>query len=226
MTGWLRPALHLASKDLRVELRTRDVLTAVGLFALLVVVVASFSFPTFGEGREQIAAGMLWMAFLFAILLGVGRTIAMEHEDACLDALVASPVPRESIFLGKVLSNLAFTGTAVLLLLPIASVLLQLHAGQAVVLLVVTALLGTLALVSLGTLFAAMAVNTRTREAILPVLVVPLAIPVMIAAVKASEVALEGGSFADAASWLFLLGGSGALFLLIGLAVFPYILEE
>jgi heme exporter protein B len=226
MTGWFRPALAIAAKDLRIELRTRDVVTAVGLFALLVVVVASFSFPTFGEGRAAVGAGLLWMAFLFAILLGVGRSVALEYEDACIESLVASPAPRESIFLGKVLSNLAFTGAAVLMILPLALVLLQLHTVSDVLLLTMTAVLGTFALVTVGTLCAAMAVNTRTREAILPLLVVPLAIPVMIAAVKASEIALAGDAASMATSWLLLLLGSSALFLAVGLVVFPYILEE
>jgi heme exporter protein B len=226
MTAWLRPAARIAAKDLRIELRTRDVLTAIGLFALLIIVVASFSLPTTGEHRDAIAAGLLWMAFLFAILLGIGRSLAMEHEDACIDALVTSPVPRESIFLGKVLSNLAFAGTAEVVLLPLAIVLLGLEPGRGLPLLVLTVALGTVALVTVATLFSAMAVHTRTREAILPLLVIPVAIPVMIGAVKATEVALEGGAIGAATSWLLLLTAAAALFLLAGLVMFPHVLEE
>jgi heme exporter protein B len=225
MTTW-RYARRIAAKDLRIELRTRDVLTAVGLFALLIVVVASFSFPTGGEHRDTIAAGLLWMAFLFSILLGVGRALAMEHEDACIDALVTSPVPRESIFLGKVLSNLAFVGAAEALLLPLAIVLLQLEPGPGLPLLLLTVVLATIALVTVATLFSTMAVNTRTREAILPVLVMPVAIPVMIAAVQATAVALAGGGPVEATSWLLLLVAAAALFLLLGLATYGQVLEE
>jgi heme exporter protein B len=221
-----RYAHRIAAKDLRVELRTHDVLTAVGLFALLFVVLASFSFPTTGEHRDPIAAGLLWMAFLFATLLGVGRTLAMEHDDDCLDALVTSPVPRESIFLGKVLSNLAFVGAAEVLLLPLAIGLLQLEPGAGLPLLVLTVVVATVALVAVSTLFSTMAVNTRTREAILPVLVLPVTIPVMIAAVQATAIALGGGSPSEAGPWLALLVAAAALFLLLGLATFRHVLEE
>lgn len=222
----LRHARRIAAKDLRIELRTRDILTAMGLFALLIVVVASFSFPTASEHREEIAAGLLWMAFLFAALLGIGRSLAMEHEHACIDALVTSPVPRESIYLGKVLSNLAFVGVAQLLLLPVAIVLLQLAPGRGLVLLLVTVALATLALVAVTTLLSAMAVNTRTREAILPLLVIPVALPVLIAAVQATSIALTGGTLAAATPWLLLLTATAALFLLLGLATFRHVLEE
>jgi heme exporter protein B len=225
MTTW-RAARRIAAKDLRIELRTRDVLTAMGMFALLIVVVASFSFPTAGEQREPIAAGLLWMAWLFAILLGIGRTLAMEHEDDCLDALLTSPVPRESIYLGKLLSNLAFVGVTQLFLLPVAVVLLQLEPRTGLPLLLLTVAIGTLALVALTTLFAAMAATTRTREAILPVLVIPVAIPVLVAAVRATEIALSGGAPGAATSWLLLLTAAAALFLLLGMAMFRHVLEE
>lgn len=226
MGDWLRPALLIAGKDLRVELRTRDVLGAVGLFALLVVTVVSFTFPAFGDDRLDVAAGMLWMAFLFASLLGVGRSFAVEKEDACLEGLVLSPVPRESIFLGKLLSNLVFTGAVEVAIILISIVLLQLDVGRALGLLVLTALLGTVALVIVETLFASMAVNTRTREAILPLLVVPPALPVMMAAVKGTSSALVGDSLASVGRWILLLLAVDAVFFLVAVATFPYLVED
>lgn len=226
MSGWLRPALQIAAKDVRLELRTRDVLTSVGLFALLVVVVASFAFPAFGEGREGVAAGMLWMALLFAALLGIGRALALEAEESCMHALMAAPIPREAIFLGKLLSTLAFIGVAELGVLPVFLVLLQLTPGSGLATLLLVALLGTLGLATVGTLFAAMAVNTRTREAILPLLVVPITVPVMIGAVKATEGVLGGDGAGATGPWLLLLVGYSALFVLVSLAVFPSVLEE
>jgi heme exporter protein B len=166
------------------------------------------------------------MAWLFAILLGIGRTLAMEHEDDCLDALLTSPVPRESIYLGKLLSNLAFVGVTQLFLLPVAVVLLQLEPRTGLPLLLLTVAVGTLALVALTTLFSAMAATTRTREAILPVLVIPVALPVLVAAVRATDIALSGGALGAATSWLLLLTAAAALFLLLGLAMFRHVLEE
>lgn len=224
--NWLRPALTIAAKDLRLELRTRDVLTSVGLFALLVVVTASFAFPTFGEGREGVAAGVLWMALLFAALLGMGRTFALETEEACFDGLLVSPAPRESIFLGKLLASLAFTGAVEVVIVPVFIVLLQLEPGAGMALLALTAVLGTLGLVTVGTLFASMAVKTRGREAVLPLLVMPVSVPIMIAAVKASESAIAGNWTGGSGSWLLLMIGYDALFLAVALWTFPHVTEE
>jgi heme exporter protein B len=190
----LRCAGRIAAKDLRIELRTRDVVTAMGMFALLIIVVASFSFPMSRRAPRAVAAGLLWMAFLFAILLGIGRSTAMEHEDDCHRCSGHEPGPRESIYLGKVLANLAFVGVTQLFLLPdrgrAAAARTRRQPAAA-------AAHGRprhdLALVAVTTLFSAMAINTRPREAILPILVIPVAIPVLIAAVRATEIALSGG---------------------------------
>ncbi len=225
MIGGLRPAFLIAGKDLRLEMRTKDIVSAVGLFAILVVVTASFAFPTLGHGNEGVAAGILWMAFLFAGLLGLGRSFAIEKEEGCIDGLMISPAPRESVFLGKLLANLAFTFAVEAVVLPVFIVLLNLRPGAGLVLLVVSAILGTLGLATVGTLFSAIAVNTKTREAILPLLVMPVAVPVMIAAVKATEAAL-GGSWSGAATpWVLLMGGYDALFLLVAFATFPQLME-
>ncbi len=224
--SWLAPALSIAGKDLRLEMRTRDVVASVGLFVLLVVVTASFAFPTGGQGREGVAAGVLWMAFLFAALLGMGRSMAIEKEDACLEGLLVSPAPREAVFLGKLLTNLGFTFAVEVLILPLFVVLLQLRPGGGTWLLVLDAFLGTLGLVTVGTLFAAMAVNTRGREAILPLLVMPVSVPVMVAAVKVAEAGFAGGMGEGTLSWLLLMAGYDALFLLVALATFHHVMEE
>jgi heme exporter protein B len=165
------------------------------------------------------------MAFLFAALLGLGRTMAIEKEEGCLDGLLVSPAPREAIFLGKLFSNLGFTFVVELLILPVFVVLLDLEVGG-VALLVLSAFLGTLGLVTVGTLFAAMAVNTRGREAILPLLVMPVSVPVMIAAVEATKAALAGTWDGGTTSWLLLMVGYDALFLMVALATFPHVTEE
>jgi heme exporter protein B len=224
--SWLTPALTIAGKDLRLELRTRDVVASVGLFVLLVVVTASFAFPTEGEGREGVAAGVLWMAFTFAALLGMSRSMAIEKEDACLEGLLTSPAPRESIFLGKLFANLGFTFAVELVILPVFIVLLRLSPSGGVPLLVLGTFLGTLGLVTVGTLFSAMAVNTRGREAILPLLVMPVSVPVMIAAVKVSEAAFVGAWSGSTNAWLLLMLAYDALFLLVALATFPFVMEE
>lgn len=222
--SWIAPAATIAAKDLRLESKTRDVLASVGLFALLVVVTASFSFPTSGDGREAVAAGVLWIAFLFAALLGMGRSMAIEKEEGCFEGLLVSPVPRESIFLGKLFANLGFTFAIELIVVPVFIVLMDLRVGGTS-LLVLSAFLGTVGIVVVGTLFASIAVNTRGREAILPLLVLPVSVPVMIAAVKSTQAALTG-AWGSTTSWLLLALGYDALFLLVALATFPHLTEE
>jgi len=224
--SWLAPALTIAGKDLRLELKTRDVVASVGLFVLLVVVTASFAFPTGGEGREGVAAGVLWMAFLFAALLGMGRSMAIEKEDSNLEGLLVSPAPRESVFLGKLFTNLGFTFLVEIVILPVFIVLLQLRPAGGTALLILGAFLGTFGIVTVGTLFAAMAVNTRGREAILPLLVMPVSVPVMVAAVKVSEAGFAGTWSSGTTSWLLLMVGYDALFLLVALATFQHVTEE
>jgi ABC-type Na+ efflux pump permease subunit len=165
------------------------------------------------------------MAFLFAILLGIGRTLAMEHEHACIDALVTSPVPRESIYLGKVLSNLAFVGVAQLLMLPLAIVLLQLDPAGGVLLLV-TVVLATVALVAVATLLShdggqhphPRGDPAGARD--------PGGDPGADRRRPGHRIALTGGGVGAATSWLLLLTAAAALFLLLGLATFRHVLEE
>jgi heme exporter protein B len=222
--SWFGPAATIAVKDLRLEAKTRDVVASVGLFSLLVVVTASFTLPTTGPDREGVAAGVLWIAFLFAALLGMSRSMAIEKEEGCFEGLLVSPAPRESIFLGKLLANLGFTFAIELLILPVFVVLMDLRVGGAA-LLVLSAFLGTLGIVVVGTLFASIAVNTRGREAILPLLVMPVAVPVVIAAVRTTQAALTD-AWGSTTSWLLLALGYDALFLLVALATFPHLTEE
>jgi heme exporter protein B len=215
----LAPAWLIARKDLRLELRTRDIVTSVGLFALLVVVAASFAFPTWGRGREGVAAGVLWIAFLFAGLLGIGRSFAIEKEESCIDGLLLSPAGPEAI------ATLVFTLGVELVTLPVFVVLLQLSPGAGTAVLILAALLGTLGLATVGTLFAAMAVNTKTREVILPLLVLPIAVPLLIASVEATAAALGGRSLASAQPWLLVMAAYDALFLMVGLSTFRHVTE-
>jgi len=169
---------------------------------------------------------VLWMSFLFAALLGMGRSMAIEKEDACLDGLLVSPAPREAVFLGKLFTNLGFTFAVELVILPVFVILLQLRPTGGALLLLLATFLGTLGLVTVGTLFAAMAVNTRGREAILPLLVMPVSIPIMVAAVKVSEAGFAGTWGSGTTSWLLLMLGYDALFLLVALVTFQYVTEE
>lgn len=224
----IRAAVLIAAKDLRVEARTREAFSSAGLFALLIVVTASFALPTFGVGREGVAAGTVWMAILFATLLTAGRTQTMENEDRCVDALMLAPIPRESVFLGKFLATFAFSVVIEAMLLPAFMMLMRLPLGspRALALLVAAVVLGTTGLVGLGTLLGMMATRTRMQQAFLPMLVMPVVVPLMIAAVQVTQAAFADAGLADTTRWLAMLVGFDAVFLLVAVVTFPYVVEE
>lgn len=221
----LRTAWVIAAKDLRLERRTHDVVGSAGLFALLILVTASFTLPTWGEGREAVAAGVLWMAVLFASLLGVGRSQSIENEQRCLDALLVAPVRRDVIFLGKVLAGLMFTWAVAAVLTPTFIVLMQVD-GASLALLAIAVLLGTTGLVGVGSLFAMLTGHTRMQQPLLPVLVMPVSVPLMIAAVETTSAALAGAAVVDSLRWLALLVGFDAIFILVAVLTVPYLVEE
>lgn len=222
----LRATMAIAAKDLRLELRTRDMASSVGLFALLIVVTASFALPTFDTNRDDVAAGTLWIAILFASILGVGRAQSLEFEHRCVDGLLLAPVGREYVFLGKFLASLLFTWAVELVLLPAFVVLMQLRPAGGIWMLAAAVLLGTFGLVGLSTLLGVIAVQTRMQQALLPMLVMPVAVPLMIASVRLTQAGLVADPVAANLRWLALLVGFDAVFLLVALLTFPYLVEE
>jgi heme exporter protein B len=229
MTG-LRTLWTVAAKDLRLERHTHDIVGSTGLFALLIVVTASFTLPASATGQPAVAAGMLWMAILFASLLGVGRAQSIEDDQRGLDTLLLAPVGREYLYLGKLLASLILMWTVIAVLVPLSVVLLRLHVASAG-LLVAAVLLGTTGLTGIGTLFGMSVSHTRVQQPLLPVLVMPVAIPLMIASVQVTAASLGdidagAGTFASSARWLALLVGFDAVVLLIAVLAIAYLVEE
>lgn len=212
-------------KDLLSEWRSRDRVVAMGVFALLVVLIFQFALPPRSPAEARaLAPGLLWIAYLFAALLGLNRAFSLELENDALAGLAMAPADRGWIFLGKAGANLAllvlvqvataviFAGVAGLDLGPVAL------PGLGVV------VLGGLGLASVGTLFGAVSVRTRFREVMLPLLLVPLLLPVLVGAVRASAGLLaEGRAPADA---LRLLFAADAVYLVVSFVVFEYVLDE
>jgi len=209
-------------KDLRCELRTRQVWISMALFALLVLVVFNFAFDLQVENKTAVGPGALWIAFVFAGTLGLGRTLAAEQDHGALDRLLLCPVDRRAIYCAKLLGNLLFIGVVELIALPVFAALYELPVLQAGLLPIVA--LGTLGVAALGTLFAAVAANTGAREVLLPLLLFPLIVPVVIAAVKATQglVAPISGD----APWLGLIAAFDIIFLSISAITFEYVIEE
>ena len=220
----LRPVLVIVWKDILLELRSRDLVVSVLVFGLVVVVVFNFALNNAPGRAEQLAPGILWTAFAFAAILAMNRAFVRDQEQGGLEGLLISPVSRDAIFLGKALTSLIFMLLIEAALLPIYAVMLDFSALSFN--LVLTIFLGTLGFAVVGTLFSAMAVQTRSREIMLPVLFFPVVLPVIIAAVEASTRAIGGETFVGLGRWLPLIGVFDALFLVICPWVFSFVVEE
>lgn len=225
MATMARSAWAVLRKDLLVERRAKEGLNALGFFALLLLFLFYFAI---GPDRERIQAalpGLFWLAFLLAGLLALGRAFALERENDCLDALILAPGDKGGVYFGKV------AGTTVLMLAMEAAfigatgVVYNLDLWAAVPRLLAVAVAGTVGFAAVGTIFAAMTAQLRAREALLPVLLLPLAVPVLLAAVRLTEAALRGESWAASASWWQLLLGFDVVFLVAGWLTFEFVLE-
>jgi heme exporter protein B len=221
---FLRQATAIAGKDLRIELRGRHALGTLLPFAATLLV--SFGFA-FGPGRDVLqrtAPGLLWMAVLFASVMAARRAYQAEAEDGALEGLLLAPVDKAAVFVGKaaaiVLELLALVAAVLLLVV----VLFDLSPGSPLALAGAFGL-GSLGLAAVGGLFGVVAEAERTREAVFPMLVLPLATPVLIAGVRATDLAATGRA-GEALSWLGLLVAFDVVFVSVGILVFGSLMED
>lgn len=223
MRFW-RKAFTIAWKDALSELRTRDIISSVLVFTLLVIVIFNFAFGISQETLAVVGPGMLWVTFTFSGVLSLNRAFVPEKEQGCLEGLMICPVSREAIYVGKMLASLLFMLVIEGIALPIFAFLFNLPIVS--LQLVAITLLATIGFVAVGTLFSALAVNTRAREMVLPILFLPIVVPVIIAAVKASGMALSSEPWGNLASSLQVIGAFDIVFLVVCYLVFPYVIEE
>ncbi|HEY3210045.1 MAG TPA: heme exporter protein CcmB [Actinomycetota bacterium] len=221
----LRQAAVLAGKDLRIQVRSRYGLGAVLPFAGTLLVAFGLSL---GPGRsllEETAPGLLWLAVLFASVLSFRQAYQIESEDGAMEGLLLSPFDRAAIFMGKAAAVAVELVVLEAIVLLLVAVLFGLSLGGAPAVLAAAFLLGTLGLSAIGSLFGALTESSRTREAIFPLLILPLATPVLVAGVKATELA-SAGRAGEAGSWLGLLVAFDVVFLSVGMVVFGQLLED
>ncbi len=219
---FINQTIAILWKDIRCELRSKQTWMGMGLFALLVLVIFNFAFDLRVDNKAAVAPGALWVSFVFASMLGLGRTIAAEREKGSLDRLLLCPVDRKAIYLAKLLGNLLFIGGVEIVALPVFAALFDVPLVVASLLPIV--LFGTLGVATIGTLCSAMAAATRARELLLPILVFPLIVPVVIAAVR-----LTGDLMAPSANeppWLGLMIAFDVIFLSASMLTFEYVIEE
>ena len=224
MRAFFRTAAAIYAKDLRVEARTRESVIAVAVFGLLAAFIFRFAFDPNPRIIASVGPGIIWVAYLFAGVLALGRTFVVERDRGTLDGLILSPAGREAIYLGKVAGAFTLMVVVEALLLPAFVVLHGLPVFNPWF--IAMALLATLGFASVGTLFSAIAAHTRAREVLLPLLFLPVVFPVVIGAVAASASIFQGEGWASFGRWFQLMLAFDALFLVISSLAFEYVLED
>lgn len=222
--GYLRAVGALVAKDLAAELRSRQLLGGMLVFSVIVILVFNFALELQAQLRAEVSSGVLWVTLAFAGTLGLNRSMALEQEGGCLDGLLLTPVDRSALYFGKALANLLFMWVVAALVLPLFGALYNVNLIRPGLLLVV--MLGTLGYAAVGTLLATMAVQTRTRDILLPILLFPVVLPILIAAVKASNAYLVAAPIAEIRPWLNLLLVYDVIFVAVAMMVFDYVVQE
>jgi heme exporter protein B len=222
--SYLRKVLAIVWKDVRAELRTKDILSSMLVFAGLSVLIFQFAFDLRVDNVRLVLPGVLWIAITFAGVLGLNRSFILEQDRGSLEGLLLAPVDRSAIYFGKLLGNLLFIFIVELLLLPLMTVLFNVWLLSPALLLVLA--LGTLGYAAVGTLFAALSINTRAREVMLPILLFPVMVPVFVAGVQAVSELLDGETLAGITRWVQLLVAYDAIFIAAAMLLFDYVVEE
>ncbi|MGD8473397.1 MAG: heme exporter protein CcmB [Anaerolineae bacterium] len=224
--GYLRKISAIVWKDIVAELRTKEMFSAMFVFAVLVIVVFNFAFDLRVSGQRvlEVAPGALWVAFTFAGILGLNRAFASEKDGGCLEGLLLAPVDHTAIYFGKMISTALFMITVEALMLPVFTAFFGVNLFD--LRLVFIVLLGTLGFAGVGTILSAMTAQTRAREVLLPILLLPVAAPVLIAAVKATSGILDGLTMAEISTWWQLLLAFDVLFPAVAFMTFDFIVKE
>ena len=217
--------LATLTKDVRLEWRSKDAINSMLFFALLVVVVFSFSFDPNAEESRRIAGGLVWVAFLFASVVALNQTWARELRNQVLDAYRVSPAPANALFLAKAAGNFIFVALLEALMTPLFVVFYKLRVLGPAWQLIPVAILGTWAIVVNGTFFAAMSLRTRSREIMLPLLLFPITIPALLSMVEATTTILVGDPATSAKFWIVLLATYDVVFTTACLALFETVLH-
>jgi heme exporter protein B len=209
----LRDALTIAAKDLRSEIRTKEALNASLAFSVVILVLFSFAFDPSSDVLKEFSGGLLWLAYSFAGALALNRSFARELQNDCLDALVASPISGGSVFLGKALANYALLMAVEIISLGVFAIFYDVHIAGKFFPLMLVLLLATWAMVVIGSMFSALTVNLHMRELMLPILVYPMLIPPLMAAMTLTTDLLAGTGLAgDNLIWLRVLVGFDVVF--------------
>lgn len=222
--AFLGKVAAIALKDLRAELRGREVFSTMTMFSVLAVIICGMAFDLRVPDAAMVAPGVLWVIILFGGVLGLNRSFGAEMDRGTLPALLRAPMDRSAIYFGKVLANFVFTLATGFVILLIMFFVFDVNMLQPLIFLAVA--LGTLGYVSVGTIFAALTATTRARESMLPILLLPVMVPVFVAGVALTATAIDARSLSSVNNWLGILAGFDLVFLVVAYLLFDIILEE
>jgi heme exporter protein B len=226
MRSILALAWIVAEKDLRVELRTRERLAAMGAFVVLTALLFNYAVDRTVVHPGSIAAGLIWMTLILAGLLGLGRTFELEKEDGAFQGLLAAPLPREALYLGKVLSNAVLLALVTTLTVLVFALFYQVVLPRNPFPLAGVLFLGVTGFAALGTLFSGITAGTRMGDTLLPVLLFPLLVPLVMFGASATATLLGGFPASEVFGTLRILGAFTLLALTAGVVLFRFIVEE
>ena len=213
-------------KDLTAERRAKANFNAVVFLAGLMLLLFGFALGPDAEALRNAAGGVLWLTVLFGGVLGFNRSYDQELQNGALETLLLYPGDRRSIFLGKFLANLVFLLLVEMILLPATALLFGADLARALPRLLLVVLLGTVGFVALGTFYASMASRLRAREVLLPLLLFPMLVPLLVAAVEATSALLVGDPMGQAGAWLRLLIVFDVIFFTAAYLAFAHVIEE
>jgi heme exporter protein B len=221
---YFQAIIAIIKKDLTAELRSRELISAMLIFSLLVILIFNFALELEPKLRLVVTPGILWVTFIFAGTIGLNRSLAVEKDRGSFDGLLLAPVDRSVILFGKMAGNLIFMFLLEILILPVYSLLYNVNLFQPGLLLVI--FLGSVGYISVGTLLSSMSMQTKTRDMLLPIILFPVTIPILLAAVKASNGYLQNLGNASITPWINLLVVYDVIFLAVSYMVFDTIVEE
>jgi heme exporter protein B len=223
-TPFLSVVVAIIRKDFQAELRSRELIGSMGLFALLSILIFSFALELDRLARVEAISGVLWVTIVFASIIGLNRSMALERDNGNLDALLIAPLQRTAIYVGKLVGNFLFTLAIGLLLLPIMTVLYNVSLFTPW--LIAVLVMGTLGFTTLGTLLAAMTVQARAREALLPIVMMPVVLPLLLSGVRASTGILNAAPQDDWLQWTSIVAVLDVIYVVMCFLLFEYVVEE
>ena len=226
MNLYLSQISAIVWKDFVTELKTRELFSAMFIFALLVILIFIFSVNLSIVNASEVGPGILWVAFLFSGTLGLNRSFVLEKENGCLMGLILAPADRTAIYFGKLISNLVFLSIMELFILPLFMIFFNIDILEHLLPLLLVIFLGTLGFCSLGTLLSSLASNLKTREIMLPILLYPLLIPIVIGVVRMTGQVLAGEPLSEMMNWIGLTVCFDIIYIGVSIMTIDHILEE